>query len=354
MIRLALATVIAAVIAMVPATPAAAHGGSDTDLTSDFRTQITAAPDVDGLDVRTVGLDGLLEITWTGTGALVVAGYEGEPYLRFDDNGVSINSRSPAAYLNQDRYAAVELPDTVDPDAEPDWQPASTTRTYQWHDHRTHWMSTTLPPQARQDPDRSHVIYERWEISVTIDGEDHVIVGDLTWAPAPDLLPWLAVTAAIALVAGALLWSRSWRVAAAGLAAVATIALTIDTIGFITATDDNLGNQIWAFAYPALAAFAAVRLAIHSRRHTPDPTLAMMAAGLILGFMGGIDRFDVLTSGFYQSTLDITVARITTVTAFGIGIALTARFLRFLIPLLVRPMPALADDATRTTATTPS
>jgi hypothetical protein len=72
----------------------------------------------------------------------------------------------------------------------------------------------------------------------------------------------------------------------------------------------------------------------------------MMAAGLILGFMGGIDRFDVLTSGFYQSTLDITVARITTVTALGIGIALTARFLRFLIPLLVRPMPSRdADDS---------
>lgn len=348
MIRIALAVMIAAVVALLPATPAAAHGGSDTDLTSDFRTRITDSPDVDGLDIRTVGLDGFVEISWTGAGELVVAGYEGEPYLRIDDTGVAINTRSPASYLNQDRYAAVELPDTVDPDAEPDWQSVTPARTYQWHDHRTHWMTTTPPPQAQQEPNRSHVIYERWEIPFAIDGQDHTIVGDLTWAPAPSLLPWLAATTAITLIACAALWSRSWRVAAAIFAVIGTTALTIDTIGFITATDDNLGNKIWAFAYPTMGAVAATRLAIHARRRTPDPTLAMMAAGLVLALMGGIDRFDVLTSGFYLSTLDITVARITTVVALSLGIALIARFLRFLLPLLVKPLPQPAGDAVAT------
>jgi hypothetical protein len=348
MIRIALAVMIAAVVALLPAAPAAAHGGSDTDLTSDFRTRITDTPDIDGLDIRTVGLDGFVEISWTGAGELIVAGYEGEAYLRINDSGVAINTRSPATYLNQDRYASVELPDTVDPDAEPQWQSVTPARTYQWHDHRTHWMTTTLPPQAQQDPNRSHVIYERWEIPVTIDGQDHTIAGDLSWAPAPSLLPWLAATAAIALIACAALWSRSWRVAAAMFAAIGTTALTIDTIGFITATDDNLGNKIWAFAYPTMVAVAAIRLTIHARRRNPDPTLAMMAAGLVLAFIGGIDRFDVLTSGYYLSTLDVTVARIATVIALALGIALTARFLRFLIPLVVKPLPQSAGDAVAT------
>ena len=60
----------------------------------------------------------------------------------------------------------------------------------------------------------------------------------------------------------------------------------------------------------------------------------MMAAGLVLALMGGVDRFDVLTSGFYQSNLDITDARITTVICLAVGLALVGRFLRFLIPLV--------------------
>jgi hypothetical protein len=324
--------VIFAVIAS--AQPVSAHGGSEADLTSDYRTRITEIPDIDGLDVRTVGLDGTIKVSWTGTGTLVVAGYQGEPYLRFDATGVAVNTRSPAAYLNQDRYANSEVPADADPNAVPDWQPATTSTAYEWHDHRTHWMSPTPPPQAQQDPNRSHLIYERWEIPLDIDGANTVIAGDLTWAPAPSLWPWIGLTVAVTLAAAALLWSRVWRPAAAVLAAVGTVALTVDTAGFVAAADDSLANKTWVFAYAIAALAATVRLAVHARRRTPDPTLAMMTAGLVLAFMGGVDRFDVLTSGFYQSDLDITAARITTVICLAVGLALVGRFLRFLIPLV--------------------
>jgi hypothetical protein len=330
--------------ALLPTQPVAAHGGSEADLTSDYRTRITDVPDIEGLTVRTVGLDGTIRLTWTGPGTLIVAGYEGEPYLRFDDTGVAVNTRSPAAYLNQDRYATSEVPASADPTIEPNWQPAATGTAYEWHDHRTHWMSPTLPPQAQQNPNQRHVIIERWEVPIDIDGQDAAIAGDLTWAPAPPTWPWIALIALITLAASALLWSRAWRPAAAALAATGTLALTIDTAGFVAATEDNLANTIWAFAYAFGALLATVRLIVHARRRTPDPTLAMMAAGLVLALMGGIDRFDVLTSGFYQSELDITAARIATIICLAFGVALIARFLRFLIPLLV-PQPANPTSA---------
>ena len=337
--RTLVAGLVAILAAIIPAKPASAHGGSEADLTSDYRTRITHVPAIDGLDARAVGLDGIIELTWTGPGTLIVDGYEGEPYLRFDDTGVAINMRSPAAYLNQDRYADVDLPATADPTAAPDWQTVRANNSYQWHDHRTHWMSSAPPPQAQQDPSRSHVIYDRWEIPITIDGDDAVIAGDLTWAPAPPLLPWLGLALLVAIGASLALWSPIWRPAAAGLALIGAAALTADTIGFVAATDDTRANTAWAFVYAVAAISASVWLAIHALHRTPDPTLAMMIAGLVLVFMGGLDRFDVLTSGFYQSALDTTAARATTVVSLGIGLALTFRFMAFLVPLLVHRRP---------------
>jgi hypothetical protein len=41
---------------------------------------------------------------------ILVPGYDGEPYLRFTADAVYRNERSPATYLNEDRYGGVELP----------------------------------------------------------------------------------------------------------------------------------------------------------------------------------------------------------------------------------------------------
>jgi hypothetical protein len=343
---------IAIAATLMSAQPVAAHGGSEADLTSDYRTRVTEVPDIDGLDARAVGIDGTIRLSWTGPGTLVVAGYEDEPYLRFDDTGVAVNMRSPAAYLNQDRYANVAVPAVADPTAEPDWQPAAPGNAYEWHDHRTHWMTRTPPPQAQQDPERSHVIYERWEIPLDIDGLDDAIAGDLTWAPAPPLWPWLGLTVLAFLAATALLWSRAWRPSSAALAAIGTVALVIDTAGFVAAINDNLANKTWAFVYAIVCLLATVRLIVHARRRTPDPTLAMMTAGLVLAGIGGLDRFDVLTSGFYQSELDITAARIATITCPAIGLALLSRFLRFLIPLLIQRQPTTTGIIGRDAPTT--
>ena len=62
------------------------------------------------------------------------------------------------------------LPAIADADAEPEWEHVSGGRTVEFHDHRTHWMDTVPPAAVRADPDRETVIFDHWEIPLTIDG----------------------------------------------------------------------------------------------------------------------------------------------------------------------------------------
>lgn len=329
-----------------PAQTALAHGGSDIDLTDNYRTRVTEVPSIEGLAARAIGLDGTIELAWHGAGTVIVSGYQGEPYLRFDNSGVSRNLRSPATYLNEDRYATTPVPADADPDADPQWQRLTTEPRWQWHDHRTHWMSPAPPPAAQAEPNRTHLIYPRWELDLQVDGEPAVIAGDLTWAPPPPLLGWITLTLLSAIAATSLLWSRWWRPAAAGLAIIGITALVLDTVGFVLTMNDTLSNRLAAFLYTAIAAAATLRLVIHAARRTEHPTLAMMLTGTILFIFGGLDRIDVLTSGFYFSALPITLARIATIICLSTGTALLARFGRFLAPLLTARTASTASPAT--------
>ena len=98
---------------------------------------------------------------------MVVEGYRGEPYLRFlPDGTVQVNRRSPAAYLNEDRFAQVEVPATRRPDARrragSRWRENGR---YDWHDHRIHWMSKTPPQPVREDESRRVKIFD-WSVPV--------------------------------------------------------------------------------------------------------------------------------------------------------------------------------------------
>ncbi|MCU1501680.1 MAG: hypothetical protein JWM12_1034, partial [Ilumatobacteraceae bacterium] len=131
---------------------APAHGGSSTAVTSNYRVVVSdLSPAVPGARVSIADVGGTLRLTWTGSGTLVVEGYEHEPYLRISDAGVERNVRSPATYLNQNRYARVAVPAIADSSAAPEWDRISTGRTVEWHDHRTHWMDTVPPAVVEVD-----------------------------------------------------------------------------------------------------------------------------------------------------------------------------------------------------------
>jgi hypothetical protein len=102
----------AALAVLCVAAPAAlAHEGNPN-----YRSEVSAiAPELPGLEARVLNYDDAIELVYDGEQPLVVEGYRGEPYLRFNPDGlVEVNRRSPAAYLNEDRFAKVELPDRAD------------------------------------------------------------------------------------------------------------------------------------------------------------------------------------------------------------------------------------------------
>jgi hypothetical protein len=170
--------VAAALAVLCVAAPAAlAHEGNPN-----YRSDVRAiAPALPGLKARVLNYDDAIELVYDGERPLVVEGYRDEPYLRFNPDGlVEVNRRSPAAYLNEDRFAKVDLPGRADHRARPSWAPVAENGRYDWHDHRIHWMGEgTLPPQVEDEGERTRVF--DWRIPMASAGRPVEVRGTLTW-----------------------------------------------------------------------------------------------------------------------------------------------------------------------------
>src|SRR5215475_2858828 len=155
-VRLVAAVLACLAVVLVPATPAAAHSVGGVGATN-FRTTLSAlTPSVPGVSLTVIENGSKLELSNSTGTEVVVAGYSGEPYARVGPAGVFLNDNSPATYLNADRYSTVPVPPGVDPKAQPRWRQVSADGLFRWHDHRVHWMLTTLPPQVAADPGTQH------------------------------------------------------------------------------------------------------------------------------------------------------------------------------------------------------
>ncbi len=182
----------------VATTQAFAHQGNP-----DFRSEVTAIdPAVPGLSAEILNYDADIALTNDSDETVLVEGYEGEPYLRFAPDGtVEANLNSPAYYLNTDRYGQAEVPDNAKPDAEPDWKVVAGTGEFSWHDHRSHYMSTSTPPQVTDESRRTKIL--DYEIPIRVDGRPGAIAGTLYWVGSPGfpVLPFVLLAfAAIAAV----------------------------------------------------------------------------------------------------------------------------------------------------------
>ncbi len=97
---------------MVTVVAAAAPAAADAAGPSDFRSEVTGiVPAVEGVEAEIRGGDSFLELTVDEGHTVIVEGYTGEPYLRFQPDGtVERNRLSTATYLNDDRKGEVEHP----------------------------------------------------------------------------------------------------------------------------------------------------------------------------------------------------------------------------------------------------
>jgi hypothetical protein len=204
-----------AVLVWALAAPTAlAHEGNPN-----FRSEVDGLhPAVQGIDVEVLNFDDSLRLDNRSDETVVVEGYEHEPYIRIAADGtVAVNERSPAYYLNQDRFAEVDVPGAADPDAPPRWRVVDETSQYAWHDHRAHYMGEGTPPQVSDASERTKVF--DYEIPLRVSGERVRLTGTLVWVGEDDdgvpLAPLVAVGVS-ALGCGAILVARRRRLFAAG------------------------------------------------------------------------------------------------------------------------------------------
>jgi hypothetical protein len=216
------------VMVLGPAQPAFAHGGNG-GASSDYRIEVTGFEgDPTGIEVRPVELGDRMELVRTTANEVQIVGYEGEPYIRLDADGVFENYNSPAHYNNLDRFARTPTPATATPTADPNWVKLSDGNSVRWHDHRTHWMDPTPRQDVRDNPDVERVIFPDNRVDLVVDGKPVVAIVKVTWLPPPSRMVWLLITSltACALLA-ALVLIPSLRRFIPALALAASIACLV-------------------------------------------------------------------------------------------------------------------------------
>lgn len=320
-----LLAVVCVVLLVGSAAPARAHGPTPDG--TDYRSRVTdivgasdgAARPVDAVTWRVLGGDGLLQVTATDGVDVVVEGYDDEPYVRVGPDGVFENRNSPATYLNADRYAGVAVPADVAPAAAPDWRQVSAASTWQWHDHRIHWMAPTPPPQVRDRPDVAQRVLT-WEVPFEVDGEQLQVRGVLDYIPPPSVWPLLVMTAVVLSVPVVVLAAAgAGQRRALGSLVVVTIAVAVAgvavAVGDALATPVSLGANAWAVlqsAVPAAIAGALAWTARHPRRSddAPRPEATLLVAALVVAFAVGLSRLTQLTSSVVTNALPADLVRV--------------------------------------------
>ncbi|MDQ4030634.1 MAG: hypothetical protein M3168_06290, partial [Actinomycetota bacterium] len=170
---------LAALVALVAVSGALAHGGPAP---KGFLSKITRIqPTVPGLRVTILGGDERMRLVNDSGRTIVIRGYDDEPYVRFGPDGVYVNDRSPAAWLNVDRFGETPVPPGADPAAAPLWRKVAEEQRFEWHEHRAQWMSPILPPRVLRSPDERHFVFD-WTVPGTVDGRPLTIAGTLEYA----------------------------------------------------------------------------------------------------------------------------------------------------------------------------
>lgn len=291
------------------ARPAAA----DPPRPTDYRSVVTGVtPATDAVDVEIIGGDAFIELTVEPGHEVMVAGYDDEPYLRFEADGtVSENRNSPAAYVNAKRYGDVAVPEGVDRDAEPEWRRVADGGAYAWHDHRVHWMSPEPPPGVP----RGGVVQE-WDVPMLVDGRPVTVDGVLRYEAPEAWWPW----ALVASVAAGAVWlaGRRWprrRVltVAAGLGgAVAVVVAAAEQL----AIPEGTGRSAVRFAVPVVALVgAAIALATARRQPRVAEVAGIAAVAALTGWAAR--RLGVLTKPVLPTLLAFDLDRAGTALALG-------------------------------------
>ncbi len=174
--RLIPASALGALMAGLLAGTAFAHAGNPN-----YESLVKGVtPKIYGFSVVVLNGDDRLEVVNNGSDTVTIEGYNEEPYILMEASGaVSVNTRSPAYYLNDDRQATATVPASADPKALPKWKLVARDGRYQFHDHRIHWMGAKDPPQVKDTSARTKIV--DWKVPLYADSAHGAITGTLFW-----------------------------------------------------------------------------------------------------------------------------------------------------------------------------
>jgi hypothetical protein len=222
MARAARLTAVAALCALTAAitSPSAfAHAGNPS-----YESLVRGVtPQIPGFSVEVLNGDDRLEVQNSGPRTVTIDGYNGEPYLRLRPDGpVEANLRSPAYYLNQDRFYGAKVPASADPKAAPQWKVVERTGRYEFHDHRMHYMAKNVPQQVTDRSKRTKIF--DWRVPLRAGGATGAITGQLFWrgdAPGAPVGAFVGLGAIVLLGVASVVVVRRRRRRSAGTAAPA-------------------------------------------------------------------------------------------------------------------------------------
>lgn len=142
-------------------------------------------PKTPGISLQVLNRDDRFELTNHSKQDVLIYGYQDEPYARvMGDGTVEQNVNSPAYYLNDDRYANVEVPANASAKAAPKWKVLDRTGSFQWHDHRMHYMGKGTPPSVKDKGARQKI--QDYTIPIRIGAAKGSITGAYWWSPQKD------------------------------------------------------------------------------------------------------------------------------------------------------------------------
>jgi hypothetical protein len=245
--------------------------GADPAGPTDYETTITSVePPTPGIEVSIVGGDSFLRVAAEPGVDVVVLGYQQEPYLHIRPDGVvEENQRSPARYLNVDRYGSGTPPAGADATPAPNWAVIGSGGAWAWHDHRSHWMSPEPPPDASPG-----TVIQSSTVPLVVDGSPVTVGVSTTWLAAPSRLP-LGVGAAAGLAVVILALARRARLAWA-LLAVSVVAGGVGYWQFRSLPAETGPLVVW-WVLPAVAA-ASLLLAVLLGARLVSYALVLLAA----------------------------------------------------------------------------
>ncbi|WP_018353076.1 Dyp-type peroxidase [Longispora albida] len=325
--RFAVLLAVAAVLVLATPAPAGAHTVGGVGATN-FRTTLSAlVPGVAGAELRVIENGSRLELRNTGAAEVTVRGYADEPYLRVGPDGVFENQQSPATYLNRSRFGQVKVPAGVNPKNPPVWKKSSAEPVHRWHDHRIHWMLTTLPAAVADQPDQPHRVTE-WSITITQGSVTHTATGTLDWVPGPQPWGWLAVAVAGTLLVGTLGLLRRPYPAMIAATLVMLVADVVHAAGIALVTPGSVIERVGAFIGGDLLQVTcwlvlAAALFFLRKKHSAGVWLAAGGSAMI-ALTSGVADAPVLWRSSAPFAWDITLNRATLslTIAFGFGLLL--------------------------------